>query len=100
VDYGRTEIDSVESQRALDAARGVIDQWRAAGTAVYLVEMPTYPLVAMTEIEHRMVDRRFPVAQFPRISLGPAPFPTSDGRHLEADAARRVARAIAAAVAR
>jgi len=70
------------------------------GTVVYLVEMPTYPPLAMTAIEHRLVDRTFPVALFPRISLGADVFPTSDGRHLEADAARRVARAIAAAVIR
>lgn len=98
VDYGRTEIDSAESQPALEEARAVIDQWRAAGTVVYLVEMPSHPLIAMTAIEHRMVDRVFPAALFPRLSLGAGAFPTTDGRHLEADAALRVARAIADAL--
>lgn len=95
--YGREVVDSVQSQRALDRARVMLDAWREAGTTVFLMELPVHPLVGMSPRERRMIERAFPDSLFPRVVLGDAAMSTTDGRHLEADAARRVARVIAAA---
>lgn len=95
--YGREVVDSAQSQRALDRARAVLDEWRGAGTSVYLMELPVHPLVEMSPRERRMIDRALPDSLFPRIALEHKAMPTTDGRHLEADAAQRVARAIASA---
>ena len=97
VGYGREEVDSVQAERALRRARGMLDQWRVAGTTVYLVDLPVHPLVAMSALERRLIDRAFPDSLFPRVVLAAKVEPTTDGRHLEADAARRVAGQIVAA---
>ncbi|HEY5490365.1 MAG TPA: hypothetical protein VIK25_04145 [Gemmatimonadaceae bacterium] len=93
--YGREEVDSAQGQRALDRVRGLLDQWRLAGTTVYLVELPVHPLLAMFPREQRMIGRAFPDSLFPRVRLDGTRMQTTDGRHLENDAAWRVARAIA-----
>jgi len=97
VAYGREEVDSAPAQRALDRVRERLDLWRAAGTTVCLVELPVHPATAMSPLEERMIARAFPDSAFPRVELPRGSMPTTDGRHLEADAARRVAEAIVAA---
>jgi len=95
--YGRVEVDSGPAQRALDRVRARLDRWRGAGTTVCLVRLPVHPLLAVSPLEERLIDRAFPDSVFPRVELPRGPMPTTDGRHLETDAARRVAEAIAEA---
>jgi hypothetical protein len=97
VSFGREDVDSAQGQRALDLVRSRLDHWRGSGTTVYLVELPVHPLLATSPLEQRMIDRVFPDSAFPRVALPGGPTPTTDGRHLEVDAAWRVARAIVAA---
>jgi hypothetical protein len=59
------------------------------------VELPVHPLLAMFPREQRMIGRAFPDSLFPRVLLERTNMPTTDGRHLENDAAWRVAGAIA-----
>lgn len=93
------ERDSATSQRALDWARAALDEWRAAGTTVWLVELPAHANVAMSAAERRMIDRTLPDSLYARVTLGPGPWPTTDGRHLESRAARRAAAEILRATA-
>jgi len=96
VAYGREEVDSAGGQRALDLVRARLAAWRASGTTVCLVKLPVHPLTAMSALEARLIARTFPDSAFPRVRLPVRVLPTTDGRHLEPDAAWGVARALVA----
>jgi hypothetical protein len=83
--------DRAAAMRALAWTRGALDEWRAAGTLVLLVHLPTSVPTDSEAVTRTLVDEVFPTSLFPRITLDDGPWPTTDGRHLERDAARRAA---------
>jgi hypothetical protein len=95
----------LDPRRAADSAVAVrtrLDRWRAQGVRVWLIELPVHASIAARPAEtvrRAALDAALPTALFPRIAVGAGPWHTTDGRHLEPDDARRVARAIAGALA-
>jgi hypothetical protein len=94
------DVDTVATAESLDWARTALEEWRRAGTAVLLVELPVHRALYADENRRRVIDAVFPDSLYPRVSLGQGPWPTTDGRHLERAAARSAARIIVEAARR
>lgn len=90
--------DTVTQLAALTQMRTALDQWSASGTRVFLVRLPTDGMTALDSAADARADRLLPPSLFPRLDVGPGPWPTTDGRHLTVRAARRAAERIGAAI--
>ncbi|MBX9927669.1 MAG: hypothetical protein K2X99_02040 [Gemmatimonadaceae bacterium] len=90
-------VADAASDTAFAEAQRRLTRWREQGTRVYLIELPVHEASAITPTLRAAIDRAFPASEFPRVAHPPGGYPTSDGRHLEPEAAARVAQAIAVA---